>query len=113
MAAIISWQFSGWPASWSTLAAASRALSFLSLGAASSALGAASFVFGVVFSVLGVLGVLIFPGFLAAGVTVPFAWLLATRRVGLVPAASGTEASGTAASGTGVAGTAGWPTTKE
>ena len=62
MAAIISWQFMGWPDLWSTLAAASRALSFLSWGAAFFALGAA-------FSTLGVPGV--FRGFLADGVAAP------------------------------------------
>ena len=64
MAAISSWQFMGWPDSWRTLAAASRALSFLSWGAAFFDLDAA-------FSALGVPGA--FFGFLAAGVAAAFA----------------------------------------
>src|ERR1700690_4566538 len=50
MAAIISWQFMGWPASWSTLAAASRALSLLSWNAAFFAWGAGFADLGIVVS---------------------------------------------------------------
>src|SRR5437016_721604 len=51
MAWIISWQFIGWPDSWSTLAAASKALSLL----AASSLALASVLALAVFLALGVL----------------------------------------------------------
>src|SRR5271167_3065219 len=89
MAAIISGQFMGWPDSWRTLAAASRALSFLSWEAAFFDLDA-------VFSALGVPEA--FFGFLAAGVAAAFALVL-VRSLLPVPAASGAGVSGAGVSG--------------
>src|SRR5437660_1190386 len=54
MALIMSWQFRGWPASWSTLAAASKALSLPALTASSEVFGAAALV-GPVFLAFGFL----------------------------------------------------------
>src|ERR1700690_1786728 len=78
MAAIISWQFMGWPASWSTLAAASRALSLLSWNAAFFAWGAGFADLGIVVSAeSGALWALVpwfltFPCFLDWGLAAPF-----------------------------------------
>src|SRR5450755_3359080 len=91
----------GWPASWSTLAAASRALSFLSWVAFFFALGAAFFA-------LGVAGV--FACFLTSGVAALVA-LPGKRRLLPVAAASVPAGSVTATSVMGVLVSVGGPLT--
>src|SRR5438309_2061603 len=92
MAWIRSWQFMGWPDSWSTLAAASKALSLL----AASSLVLESVLAWAAFLVLG---------FLVRWATPGAAWRLVQRSLVPVAGASAPAASFTAA------GTAGTPLT--